>query len=83
MKVQRIYETPFEINFNSPRQGFSLYWKSFLASEIGKLYVAIPWDDLVGHFKIEENKKGPSRFFSHKGMIALMFLKSYVGLLRP
>ena len=79
MKVQRIYETPFEINFNSPRQEFSLYWKSFLASEIGKLYVAIPWDDLVGHFKIKENKKGPSRFFSPKGMIALMFLKSYVG----
>jgi hypothetical protein len=79
VKVQRIYETPFEINFNSPRQEFSLYWKSFLASEIGKLYVAIPWDDLVGHFKIKENKKGPSRFFSPKGMIALMFLKSYVG----
>jgi hypothetical protein len=79
MKVQRIYETPLEINFNSPRQEFSLYWKSFLASEIGKLYVAIPWDDLVQHFKIKEKKKGPSRFFSPKGMIALMFLKSYVG----
>ena len=79
MKVQRIYETPFEINFNSPRQEFSLYWKSFLASGIGKLYVTIPWDDLVGHFKIRENKKGPSRFFSPKGMLGLMFLKSYVG----
>ncbi len=79
MKVQRIYETPLEINFNSPRQEFSLYWQSFLSSEIGKLYVAIPWVDLVAHFKIRENKKGPSRFFSPKGMIALMFLKSYVG----
>lgn len=79
MKVQRIYGTALEINFNSPRQEFSLYWKSFLESEIGKLYVSIPWDDLVLHFKIKENKKGPSRFFSPKGMIALMFLKSYVG----
>jgi hypothetical protein len=79
MKVQRIYETPLEFNFNSPRQEFSLYWKSFLASEIGQLYVAIPWDGLVHHFKIKENNKGPSRFFSPKGMIALMFLKSYVG----
>ena len=79
MKVQRIYDSSIEINFNSPRQEFSLYWKSFLASEIGKLYVAIPWDDLVHHFKIKENKKGPSRIFSPKGMIALMFLKSYVG----
>ena len=79
MKLQRIYESSLEINFNSPRQEFSLYWKSFLASEIGKLYVSIPWDDLVDHFKIKEYKKGPSRFFSPKGMIALMFLKSYVG----
>lgn len=79
MKVQRIYETAFEINFNSPGQEFSLYWKSFLSSEIGKLYLAIPWDALVHHFKLKENKKGPSRFFSPKGMIALMFLKSYVG----
>lgn len=79
MKVQRIYESSLEINFNSPRQEFSLYWKSFLSSEIGKLYVAIPWDDLVHHFKIREHKKGPSRIFSPKGMIALMFLKSYVG----
>lgn len=79
MKVQRIYESSLEINFKSPRQEFSLYWQSFLASGIGKLYVAIPWDDLVSHFKIKENKKGPSRFFSPRGMIALMFLKSYVG----
>jgi len=79
MKVQRIYESSLEINFNSPRQEFSLYWQSFLQSEIGKLYIAIPWDDLAQHFKIKENKKGPSRIFSPKGMIALMFLKSYVG----
>lgn len=79
MKVQRIYESSLEINFNSPRQEFSLYWKSFLESEIGKLYVSLPWDDLVFHFKIKENKKGPSRFFSPKGMLALMFLKSYVN----
>jgi hypothetical protein len=78
VKVQRIYETSLEINFNSPRQEFSLYWKSFLGSEIGKLYVAIPWDDLVRHLNIKEHKKGPSRLFSPKGMIALMFLKSYV-----
>lgn len=79
MKVQRIYETPLEINFQSPRDEFSLYRDSFLKSEIGKIYVAIPWNDLIHHFRIKENRKGPSRFFSPQGMIALMFLKSYVG----
>lgn len=79
MKVQRIYESSLEINFNSPRQEFSLYWDSFLKSDIGKIYVSIPWKELILHFKIRENRKGPSRFFSPQGMIALMFLKSYVG----
>lgn len=79
MKVQRIYESSLEINFNSPGQEFSLYWNSFLESEIGNIYVAIPWNDLIGHFGISEHNKGPSRFFSPQGMIGLMFLKSYVG----
>ncbi len=30
MKVQRIYESSLEINFNSPAQEFSLYRASFL-----------------------------------------------------
>lgn len=79
MKVQRIYETSLEINFNSPGQEFSLYWDSFLQSEIGQIYQAVPWADLIKHFNLRENKKGPVRFFSPQGMIALMFLKSYVG----
>ena len=78
MKVQRISESALEINFKSPREEFSLYWNSFLQSEIGQLYTAIPWNDLVHHFKIRENRKGPSRIFSPRGMLALMFLKSYV-----
>lgn len=79
MKVQRIYESSIEINFNSPGQEFTLYRDSFLKSDIGKIYVSIPWKELIRHFKIRENRKGPSRFFSPQGMIALMFLKSYVG----
>jgi len=79
MKVQRINESSLEINFNSPRQEFSIYWNLFLQSEIGKIYLTIPWGDLVMHFEINENRKGPTRIFSPRGMIALMFLKSYVG----
>jgi hypothetical protein len=64
MKVQRIYETSLEINFNSPGHEFSLYWDSFLQSEIGQIYQAVPWADLIEHFNLHENKKGPVRFFS-------------------
>ena len=77
-KIQRIYESTQEINFLSPQKEFSLYWKSFLKSGLGKIYQSIPWIDLAKSLHIKENKKGPSRIFSSQGMLALMFLKSYV-----
>jgi len=79
VKIQRIHETTLEINFKSPREEFALYWSSFLQSETGKIYTAIPWDALVKQFRLKEYKKGPTRIFSPRGMIALMLLKSYVG----
>jgi len=78
-KVRRIYETSQEINFISPQKEFSLYWQSFQGSELGSIYQSIPWIELVKALKIKENSKGPSRIFSPQGMLALMFLKSYVG----
>ena len=78
MKVQRITETSLEINFKSLREEFSLYRNSFLRSEIGQIYTAVPWDELVRHFKLKEHRRGPSRTFSPRGMLALMFLKAYV-----
>ena len=77
-KVQRIFETTHEINFNSPEKEFSLYLKSFNESELGGIYRSIPWNDIVKKLKIRENKKGPDLIFGPQGMVALMFLKSYV-----
>jgi hypothetical protein len=77
-KIRRIYETTQEINFLSPQKEFSLYWKSFLKSGLGKIYRSIPWTDLAKSLHIKESKKGPVRIFSSQGMLALMFLKSYV-----
>jgi len=78
-KIRRIYETTQEINFISPQKEFSLYWKSFQESELGMIYQAIPWSELGKSLKIKKNKKGPDPIFSPQGMLALMFLKSYVG----
>jgi hypothetical protein len=78
-KIRRIYETTQEIDFISPQKEFSLYWNSFHKSELGLIYQSIPWHELVKRLKIRENKKGPDRMFSPQGMLALMFLKSYVG----
>lgn len=77
-KIRRIYETTQEFNFISPQKEFSLYWKSFQQSELGRIYQAIPWSELARSLKIREKRKGPNRIFSPQGMLALMFLKSYV-----
>ena len=78
-KIRRIYGTTQEINFISPQKEFSLYWKSFQLSELGRIYQTIPWFELAKVLKIKEKRKGPCRIFSPQGMLALMFLKSYVG----
>ena len=78
-KIRRIYETTQEFNFVSPQKEFSLYWNSFNKSELGQIYQAIPWHELANKLKIKEYRKGPDRIFSPQGMLALMFLKSYVG----
>jgi hypothetical protein len=78
-KIQRIFETTQEISFISPEKEFSLYLKAFNESELGGIYQAIPWYDIVKKLKIRENKKGTDLIFSPQGMVDLMFLKSYVG----
>jgi hypothetical protein len=79
VKVQKILGFSPEINFHSPEKEFEIYWQSFLGSELGKIYRSIPWDGLIKSFKLKRNRKGPEKIFRPQGMLALMFLKSYVG----
>ncbi len=52
---------------------------SFLATRLGAVYRAIPWEELVSAFGIREPNKGPRSIFSPWGKLALMFLKHYAG----
>ena len=79
-KLRRIFETTPEISFISPQKEFSLYWKSFLESELGRIYQSIPWQELIKSLKLSEKRKGRTSQFSPQGKLALMFLKSYAGL---
>lgn len=79
-KLRRIFETTAEISFISPQKEFSLYWNSFLESELGKIYQSIPWQDLIKSLKLREKRKGRTSQFSSQGKLALMFLKSYTSL---
>lgn len=79
-KLRRIFETTPEISFISPQAEFSLYWNSFLDSELGKIYQAVPWDKLAKALNLKDNRKGRKSMFSPQGKLALMFLKSLTNL---
>jgi len=78
-KIQRISDLQYEFSFLNPSDNFNAYFNRFLSSDLGKIYTAIPWDNLVLVFKIKESFKGTKNYFSPKGKLALMFLKHYGG----
>jgi len=78
-KIRRISDLQHEFSFLNPSDNFDIYFNQFLLSDLGKIYTAIPWNDLINIFKIKESKKGTKNYFSPKGKLALMFLKHYSG----
>lgn len=60
-----------------------LLHEKFLQTDLGKIYLAIPFDKLVAHLpSVAHSKSGLGRkpWFDVKGGIALQFLKHYLGL---
>lgn len=76
-KVRRIFESTPEFSFISPQTEFSYYWNNYLESKLGKIYKAIPWNELTKCLKLKENRKGRFAIFNPQGKLALMFLKAY------
>ena len=77
MKIRRISEFQGKIIFPSFDNHFDRYVESFKATELGKIFNAIPWTKLAKQFGLEEHHKGPQCIFSPRGKLALMFLKNY------
>jgi len=78
-KVRRISNFQHEFSFFNSQENFDVYFNRFLSSDLGKIYTAIPFDDLVKLFNVKEHKKGTKSIFSPKGKIALLFLKHYAA----
>lgn len=76
-KIRRIHNFQHGFTFSSQTQRFETFYAQFLKSDLGKIYLAVPWNGLVKSFGLGESKKGPRHIFSHKGKLALMFLKHY------
>lgn len=77
MKIQRISDLQHQFTFLSTAETLEVYRSRFLASNLGKIYTAIPWQDLVAQFKIKTHSKGPDCIFGPQGKLGLMFLKHY------
>jgi len=80
MKVQKISEFQHHLAFNFLDNNFDVFYNRFLESDLGKIYQAIPWDKMIKAMRLKSHRKGPNSIFSHKGKIALMFLKHYAGV---
>lgn len=80
MKIQRFSQFQSKIQFPNFQLYHKIYLSSFLVTDLGKIYKALPWDRLVKGFGLREYKKGPRSTFSPRGKIALMFLKHVSGV---
>mgnify|MGYP003411752080 FL=1 len=78
-KIRRIHDFQHSFTFSSQTEQFDTFYTRFLEGDLGKIYLAVPWDGLVKSFGLKEAKKGPRSIFSAKGKLALMFLKNYSG----
>jgi hypothetical protein len=76
-KIQRITGLQYKFSLFNLSEDFDTYYNRFLESDLGKIYLGIPWNDLVESFELEESSKGPDSFFSPRGKLGLMFLKNY------
>lgn len=60
----------------------SSFYKSFLKSELGQIYLTIPFRELATQFDpfVKQCPQGAKATFSVAGGLGLMFLKHYLGL---
>lgn len=77
IKIQKISQFQHTLLLQSPEENFNSVYARFLDSNLGKIYQAIPWKDLVKEFNLKEVKKGPNCLFSPNGKLGLMILKHY------
>jgi hypothetical protein len=79
MKVQKTSELCTQFSL-FPAQNFEVFKNRFYQSDLGKIYSAIPWDEMIKIFDIKEEQEGRKFLFPPQGRLALMFLKNYSGL---
>lgn len=78
-KIKRISELQYQFSFFSINEDFDTFYEHFLKTDLGKIYLSMPFSELAQTFKLKDFQKGTPCYFSPKGKIALMMLKNYYG----
>ena len=78
-KIVRLSEFQYEIPIFSINTDFDGFYAQFLKTDLGKIYLSMPFSELGQSFRLKDSQKGTHCYFSPKGKIALMMLKNYYG----
>ncbi|WP_225556567.1 transposase [Flavobacterium columnare] len=78
-KKIRLSEFQYQIPFFTLSKDFDGFYAQFLKTDLGKIYLSMPFSELAQAFKLKDSQKGTHCYFSPKGKIALMMLKNYYG----
>lgn len=78
-KVKRFSLYQQELSLLNIQDKIPLLYKRFYASDLGKIYMALPVQEIVKKIKLKKNRKGPEGIFTPEGKIRLEFLKCYTG----
>ena len=79
-KILKLQNNILQFDYFPAHKEFDIHWEQFLKSDLGRIYQAIPWDDLckvIGR-KLKKKNKGPKAQFDIRGKLGLMFLKAYL-----
>ena len=57
-KIRRINNFQHTFSFTTHTEQFDLFFDRFLESDLGKIYSALPWDELIKTFGLSDAQKG-------------------------
>ena len=75
--IRRFDNFQHTFSFTSHTEQFDVFFDRFLEGDLGKIYSAVPWRELIRTFGLDDAQKGPLSIFGPQGKLALMFLKHY------
>jgi hypothetical protein len=66
-KIRRIHDFQHSFTFSSQTEEFDAFYAWFLESDLGKVYLAVPWEELVRSFGL-----GASKIFAENKRMELL-----------